>query len=276
VVSCGFSRESLALYASGDLSSDQATAAARHLSGCDGCRQFVDELRAARAAMRSLARQPVSELDCAAMRRQVMAAIERGDAGGWAVRLERAIVLAFRPRRWATAAAVVLAALSVSLLAQMRQPPAAAMRSIAVVEGTDTLYRPAGYRDWVLVGSGVADSSGGAGSAGAATGGHNPDNADKVYVDPLSYREFARSGRFPEGTLMVWESGGGEAAARPHKNSPQLLASLKDSRRFDGGWGFFDFTGSDGAMSAKARALPASSGCRACHQHGARFLAYRG
>lgn len=48
-----------------------------------------------------------------------------------------------------------------------------------------------------------------------------------------------------------------------------LLASVKDDTRFDGGWGFFDFTALDGTVMSKAEALPESSGCRACHrQHG--------
>jgi len=45
-----------------------------------------------------------------------------------------------------------------------------------------------------------------------------------------------------------------------------LEASVKDSSRFDGGWGFFDFTDNDGKMKAKAQALSDGTGCRSCHE----------
>jgi hypothetical protein len=43
-----------------------------------------------------------------------------------------------------------------------------------------------------------------------------------------------------------------------------LQVSVKDSSRFDGDWGFFDFTGNEGTM--KSTAIPADGGCRSCHQ----------
>jgi hypothetical protein len=112
---------------------------------------------------------------------------------------------------------------------------------------------------------------GGAGRTGAP--------ASRVYINPSDYQEYARTGRFPEGTLMVWESLSQEPGAagrsydsphnRPHDTSPVLLASVKDSARFDGGWGFFDFTGPDGGVRSKAPALVESSGCRTCHRRDA-------
>lgn len=70
---------------------------------------------------------------------------------------------------------------------------------------------------------------------------------------------------------MVWESADREpeTSESPHGNTPVLLASVKDSTRFDGGWGFFDFTGLDGRVASKTQALPESSGCRACHRQDA-------
>jgi hypothetical protein len=259
-VSCGFSRGLLALWVGGDLSDAEAAAAACHVRACDDCRQLVGELRANQSALRTLGCDLIGPSDCVAMRREVMAIIEdQRDAPGWAVRLERAMVLALRPRPYAVAAGALLAVLSVSLMAQMRytdhgQPP--------VLDATDTLIRPVGYRTWVLVGRSTGE----------------PASRSKIYVDPSSYREFARTGQFPEGTLMVWEADvpAAEASGQPHGNSPLLLASLKDRTRFEGGWGYFDFTGSNGAIAAKARALPDSTGCRVCHEQGVRFLAYRG
>jgi hypothetical protein len=44
-----------------------------------------------------------------------------------------------------------------------------------------------------------------------------------------------------------------------------LLASVKDGARFDGGWGFFDFTAGDGGITVKAQPSADSAGCRTCH-----------
>jgi len=69
--------------------------------------------------------------------------------------------------------------------------------------------------------------------------------------------------------VMVWEgvaASGAPPGDAPHRRSAVLLASVKDSVRFDGGWGFFDFTGADGRVAATADAQPESSGCRTCHR----------
>ena len=84
-------------------------------------------------------------------------------------------------------------------------------------------------------------------------------------------RQYAKTERFPEGTVLVWEPADPERAAPrrgPHATSSTLLVSLKDSTKFEGGWGFCDFSGAGGAPPTKARALPESRGCRTCHRHG--------
>jgi len=77
----------------------------------------------------------------------------------------------------------------------------------------------------------------------------------------VQYRRVFSDGPF-------WESVGreSEGAGRSHGQSPALLASVKDSARFAGGWGFFDFTGPAGRTTSKALALLDSSGCRSCHR----------
>jgi hypothetical protein len=115
-------------------------------------------------------------------------------------------------------------------------------------EDNDTLRRPDGYRDWILVPSRSA-------------------RAHRVFVNPSAYRGYADSGKFPEGTVMIWERASGSTASRgAHGASATLLASVKDSSRFDGGWGFFDFTAAGGTVAPKARVLPEASGCRTCHR----------
>ena len=43
-----------------------------------------------------------------------------------------------------------------------------------------------------------------------------------------------------------------------------LEASVKDSSRFEGGWGYFNFTDNQGRP--KANTAPDEGGCRACHR----------
>ena len=255
-MSCGFSKELLALHVEGDLSQGRAETTSNHLRMCEDCRRFLDELRATQSLLRSLRGETIRPSDCAPMRRKVMSIIEdRREGSGWALRIERAIVLGFGLRSYAFAAAALLGIVSVSVLAQMRHTTPAMGVSAAVFERGNTLLRPEGYRDWILV-----DPA----TRALRTADH------RVYINPVGYREYENTGRFPEGTLMIWESvsRGPDTAPHPHKESA-LLASVKDSTRFDGGWGFFDFTALDGTVTTRAQAVPESSGCGTCHRQDA-------
>jgi hypothetical protein len=267
-VSCTFSRETLALHVEGDLPETAAAAASDHLATCNDCRRFIEQLRARQSLLKSLRREAVSPSECTDMRREVMSIVnDRRKRSGWALRVERAVILGVQRRSYAMAALGFLGIVSVSVLAQVRYNRVDTTAPIATFEGKDALLRPEGYRDWIfvgrsagLLGSGVDDLP----SAGIRTSTH------KVYINPPAYREYAKTGRFPEGTLMIWESvGEPEPADRPHDRSALVLASVKDSSRFDGGWGFFNFTGRDGTLTSKAQALSESSGCRACHRRDA-------
>ncbi len=244
-MSCRFSREMLALHVEGDLPDASAAATVRHLAGCEECRRFLEELQASQALIKSVRRETVNLSECSAMRREVMRAIsERPGALGWRLRIERAFALGLRPS-YGMAAVLLVGIVSVSVLAQMR-PATHQGFSAAGLESADTMQRPDAYRDWILV-------------SGAA---------DRVYINPSSYREYAKTGIFPEGTVFVWEAGArrGVSHEGPHASSSTLLASLKDSTKFEGGWGFFDFGATGGAPQAKVRALPESRGCRSCHR----------
>ncbi len=268
-MSCGFSREMLALHAEGDLPAAREELTASHLAVCGDCRQFLEQLRARQALVKSLRRETIGASACQGMRREVMSIInQRVDQPGWIVRIERAIMLGFRKPSFAMAAFGLLGVVSVSALAQMRHAPPGAKHSVAIFEGRDTLLRPEGYRDWILVGDAAKPHPTGV-EPGAASATRTP--AQGVYMTPSSYREYAKTGTFPDGTLVVWESErpGPQKADGSHQESPVLLASVKDSTLFDGGWGFFDFSGADGTITAKAQALPESSGCRTCHRRDA-------
>ena len=118
----------------------------------------------------------------------------------------------------------------------------------AVFESNDTLRLPEIYRDWVFVGS-VTELP------------HAGKLSQSVYMSPVAYREYKRTGTFPEGTVMVLES----AKQAPEGIQVSLEASVKD-RRFSEGWGYFRFEGAGGRLADRAQALPESAGCVACHR----------
>jgi hypothetical protein len=149
---------------------------------------------------------------------------------GWALRLERALVLSFRGQPYAFAGLAVLLVISAVLLGQPRHALPAAQ-----FEGEEALVRPLEYRSWVLVGN-------------------------QVYVDPAGYREYTRTGAFPEGTVFVRERTRSEQD--PHG---AFVASVKDSSRFQGGWGFFDFTEKEGPLQSRARTASYGT-CQPCHE----------
>jgi hypothetical protein len=229
-VSCGFSRDTLALYVEDDLPPSQAAATAGHLATCEHCRRFADGLRVTQRLLKSTRAEGASRPDCVAMRHEVMSMINDGRGSlGWGLRLERAIALAFMPS-YALAALLLLGMVSVTVLAQIR--PAA----------HDTLAWPEGYRQWTQLPS-----------------------ADRVYINPPSYQAYTKTGIFPEGTVFVWEAGPEREGVAGGHTGASTLVSFKDGKAEDG-WAFFDFSGSDGTAPTKARALPESRGCRACHR----------
>jgi anti-sigma factor RsiW len=171
-VSCGFSREALALHVEGDLCADGAEATVNHLASCAECRRLVEELRASQVLVKSMRGETVDAVECAAMRREVMAIIsERPETLCWTVRIERAIALGLRPSH-GLAAFLLFGIVSVSVLAQIG-PVAHRRVSADVLEGPDTLLRPAGYRAWTVVSGAVSDPAA-----------RSLPSADRVYMDP--------------------------------------------------------------------------------------------
>lgn len=138
----------------------------------------------------------------------------------------------------------------------------------AVFEGADTLLRPEGYREWVFVGSSTGLNYSPNPAPASANSGTDFKN---VYINPAAYREFSKTGKFPEGTIMILE-----IAQAATKNEPGLQgsfaskyialeASVKDSKRFPGGWAYYGFTDQEGKLLAKAKPFPETS-CLSCHQ----------
>jgi hypothetical protein len=128
------------------------------------------------------------------------------------------------------------------------------------------LVRPADYREWSFVTSGVGMTYG---PAQPSTG--QPAFFDNVFVNRASYRAFLETGRWPDKTMFILEIRRGEVNVSINNGGQTqgeivaLESAVKDAARFpDGGWGYFTF-GRGGSL-ASAPPLPATASCYTCHK----------
>jgi len=254
-MNCAEIRQLLALNVSGDCDDRNVSTLAVHLQGCEPCRQFQEELVAVDHSLRSLRSVETSAASLARVRSGVFSRIENSGAVlGWRVRMERFVVSSFRRPRYAVAMMCVASFLSVAMFSQLRRA-SARVPEAAMLEG-DTLRLPERYREWVFIGSSTRTEGAG-----------NPSTFQNVYISPEAYQEYSRSGRFPEGSMMVMETaiaedkGFAETNGHYEKEFASVRVSVKDSR-FQEGWGYFEFKDRE----KKAKALPESVGCLACHR----------
>jgi hypothetical protein len=238
---CERAREALSLYVGGDLpAAEELTRTNAHLRECADCRQFHESLAHNQSMLRSLRQTAVAPAVLDAMRQELLPRLAASRPGWW-IRFERFVFAEAWAHRFAIAGAAIVAIVSVTLFAQMRQVTATS--NVAVFESPDTLHLPEDYRNWVVLGKAT-----------------EAPHSGNVYMNPAAYGEYRRSGKFPEGTVMVVESKASEAG-----NGITVEASVKD-RRFSEGWGYFRFAETEAGMAFKAQALPVAAGCLACHR----------
>lgn len=170
-----------------------------------------------------------------------------------------------RTRNWILALA---AGVATAFALQADNHPAARF------EGKDTLLRPEGYREWVFVGSslGLRYAQNPDEQRSDAQRGPAAEVYHNVYINPASYRAFAQTGKFPEGTVLMLELANSEVKKEPglqgsYQNQfVALEAAVKDSKRFPEGWAYFSFDGPDGKLSATAKPFPKER-CWSCHHN---------
>src|SRR5438105_844746 len=156
---CGYSREILALYIENDLPSPEAAAKVdHHVSRCAECQQYCEQLQKSQSFVKSRfqpsRQEGLSQERLTSMRRTVLSQIEHTQQMlGWAVQLERFVMMGFRRHRYALAGFAIVAIVSASMLGQIQYSRQAPEAAAVVFSGKDTLVRPADYRQWVFVGS---------------------------------------------------------------------------------------------------------------------------
>jgi hypothetical protein len=130
------------------------------------------------------------------------------------------------------------------------------------------LVRPADYREWVFLGSGLGMTYGPA----APAPGDDPA-FDNVFVNPSAFRKFKETGHWPDGTMFALEvrlstsHGSINQGGHYQTDLAALEVHVKDSQRFADrdGSAFFAFGGGIGALDETSASLPKGNGCQACH-----------
>jgi hypothetical protein len=127
------------------------------------------------------------------------------------------------------------------------------------------MLRPANYREWVWLSSGIGMSY----QPGASASEHPV--FDNVFASPSAYRVFAATGKWPSGTVLVLEIRASQSNASINKSGhfqgdlEGIEVHVKDDR-IPGGWGFYGF----GKDKSSATLIPKTASCYSCHeQHGA-------
>lgn len=131
-------------------------------------------------------------------------------------------------------------------------------------QGGTNLVRPADYREWAFLGSGLGLDYEPADPSAAPS-------FTSVFVNPSSYRGFMQTGTWPNETVFVLEIRRSETNAAPNvggRFQGQLIAieaEVKDAR-FPDGWAFYNF-GQANALRDAAAPLSgdAVASCVECH-----------
>ncbi len=164
--------------------------------------------------------------------------------------------------------ALVILVAALSVLALASQAEAKKNRAMYTVDGE--LLMPQNYRQWVFVGAPVTPNDMNSGKAAFPEFHH-------VYINPAGFAAYRKSGKFPDGTVLVKElvAVGGKSAVSGSGYFPGefigVAAAVKDGKRFakePGHWAYFSFQGEGGTALASAQPQPAAA-CNACHQQNA-------
>jgi cytochrome c553 len=155
------------------------------------------------------------------------------------------------------------------LLAGAAAPPGG---TTAAVEFTPDgkLKQPVGYRKWVYVGEVVTPNDMNDGEASFP-------EFHSVYMDPESFAEYEKTGKYRDGTVLIKELSSVGSKKAPSGNGyfqgefTGLEATIKDSKRFKdepGNWAYFSF-GHKYPLKAEV-SKNAATACNKCHEDNAK------
>jgi Cytochrome P460 len=132
--------------------------------------------------------------------------------------------------------------------------------SVPDYTGDAQLKYPEHYREWVYLSSGFDMSYN---PSAMQMRGHVFDN---VFANPEAYREFIKTGTWPDKTMLVLEVRAAEGRGSINKQGnfqsavTAVEVHVKDEARFRGKWAFFGFE-----SGKTAKMIPVSTDCYSCH-----------
>lgn len=139
---------------------------------------------------------------------------------------------------------------------------------VAIFNLNGEMNFPSGYREWVFIGAPLTPNELNNGKAAFPEFHH-------VYIDPASFAEYKKTGKFRNGTVLVKElvSIGSKQGASGNGFFPGeflgVAVAVKDAKQFakePGNWGYINFTPVLGQPSNKNAAAQPTAACNACHQ----------
>jgi hypothetical protein len=129
----------------------------------------------------------------------------------------------------------------------------------------NALIRPADYREWMFVTSGLGMTY------NPVTAPNQAPRFTNVYVNPSSYRSFMKTGTWPDKTMFVLEIRSSTSEGSINKGGSfqtdlmAIEAAVKDVARYPATkWAYFNFGGA-ADMKDEVEALPSTATCYACH-----------
>ncbi|HUI76647.1 MAG TPA: cytochrome P460 family protein [Bryobacteraceae bacterium] len=165
-----------------------------------------------------------------------------------------------KPLPAAAASLVILSAAGLSYA--FMQDGSQTARSLARFTADNRLEFPSNYREWIYL------SSGRGMTYGPAANPNGPPLFDNVFVEPSAYREFLKSGHWPDSAVFVLEvrdavsEGSINRGGQFQKDIEAIEVEVKDQRFTDtDGWAYFQFD----AAHKPATPLAKTAGCYACH-----------
>ncbi|MFO0919627.1 MAG: cytochrome P460 family protein [Planctomycetaceae bacterium] len=182
------------------------------------------------------------------------------------------------------AVAVLMGVIGYQLIAadQKARSTAAAVSDMALPEydSSGALLRPIDFEKWVVVGTSVGMGY----LDGEKADPNNPGQFHNVYLQPQAFDHYVATGEFPEQTVFIVTNNESQRTKRDGDHSvlksgffaaptKGLEVSVKDSRRFPEGWGYYMFLETDQKPVGKERPAGkpyARQACYDCHaEHGA-------
>jgi hypothetical protein len=129
-----------------------------------------------------------------------------------------------------------------------------------------SLKEPQEWQAWVMVGASTGLSYAAPGAAPAA--GAAPGLFHNVHLQPWAYREFIKTGVFPEGSMFVLSFFEASQKATPARAGfyegdrvPGIEIHLKQKGSDKSGWAFYGFNDT----ASVGTKLPSSASCYSCH-----------